>query len=377
MRHIYLITIFIISLIFQACSSDEPGKDPVPRRTLLVYMVATNNLGTAGWATRDLNEMVTGMADVDTENADVIVYLAVGSNAPALKRVTASGLETLKTYDSSLPSVSVERMTQVFSDMRGISPADKYGLVLWSHATGWITTSTTLRQGRSWGSDNGKEMAINDLGRALETHPWDFIYMDCCYMGNIESLYELRNAAPVIVASPTETPLAGMPYHLNLKWLTAETPDPVAAARSTFEYYNGLSGEDRSIAMSAYNMTYIVDLAEACRDIYAANMTLPEGFEPQTYGYRWNLSQPEFGKLYYDLAHTSRALAADAKLTEAFNQALNKFVIYAAHTPSMWNGRLPLNDCYGVSTFFPVNQSLGDMYEYSDLEWARDVLPAN
>lgn len=376
MRHIYVISILFISIILQACSSDEPGKDPVTRRTLLVYMVATNDLGSRGYATRDINEMIAGMADVDTENADVLVYQALLSETPALKRVTASGLETLKTYDTSLPSVSVERMAQVFSDMRAIAPADKYGLVLWSHATGWITTSGTLKQARSWGVDNGKEMAVHDLGRALVTHPWDFIYMDCCYMGNIESIYELRNAAPVIVASPSETPLDGMPYHLNLKWLTAETPDPVAAARSTFEYYNGFSGEAQSIAMSVYDMSYIHDLADACRDIYAANTTLPEGFEPQTYGYRWSSAQPQFDKLFYDLAHTSRALAADAQLAESFNRALDKFVIYADHTPYMWN-RLPLNDCHGIASFFPVNEALGETYDYSALEWVRDVLPAN
>lgn len=376
MKHIHAIILLIISLIVQACSSDEPGKEPVTRRTLLVYMVATNNLGSMGYATRDINEMIAGMADVDTENADVLVYQALLSETPALKRVTAAGLETLKTYDTSLPSVSIERMTQVFSDMRAIAPADKYGLVLWSHATGWITTSSTLKQSRSWGSDNGKEMSVQDLGRALVTHPWDFIYMDCCYMGNIESIYELRNAAPIIVASPTETPLDGMPYQLNLKWLTAENPDPVAAARTTFEHYNSFSGISRSIAMSAYDTNYIVDVAEACRKIYAANMTLPEDFAPQTYGYRQSLGQPQFDKLFYDLAHTSRALTTDAQLLESFNQALDKFVIYAAHTPYMWDS-LPLKDCYGVSTFFPVNQSLGDMYDYSSLEWARDVLPAN
>lgn len=50
-NHLSIANIFIASLILiatsllQACSSDEPTPDPVPSRTVIVYMAANNNLG--------------------------------------------------------------------------------------------------------------------------------------------------------------------------------------------------------------------------------------------------------------------------------------------------------------------------------------------
>ena len=60
--------------------------------------------------------------------------------------------------------------------------------------------------------DKDAAMTIPQLREALEGISFSFIYFDSCFMGNIESLYELRNNASAIVASPTEVLTEGMPY---------------------------------------------------------------------------------------------------------------------------------------------------------------------
>lgn len=220
--HLSIANIFIASLILiatsllQACSSDEPTPDPVPSRTVIVYMAANNNLGSQRYDRLDLDEMRSAAAQIP-DNSHLVVYHAARHKDPALIEITKDGDVTLKTYDGGYSdglTLTPARMKEVFSDVESLAKADSYALVLWSHGTGWVETSdsrsaSTLAEAPaatpmplSFGDDGGKEMKITSLAKALEGRHFDFIYFDCCLMGSIEVAYELKDAAPVIVASP-------------------------------------------------------------------------------------------------------------------------------------------------------------------------------
>ena len=84
------------------------------------------------------------------------------------------------------------------------------------HGTGWLPVGVYEEiknqvSSRSFGSDNKQEMSIIELESALPIK-FDFIIFDACLMGNIETIYQLRHKADVIIASPTETLVAGFPY---------------------------------------------------------------------------------------------------------------------------------------------------------------------
>jgi hypothetical protein len=49
----------------------------------------------------------------------------------------------------------------------------------------------------------------------------DYILFDACFMSNIEAIYDLRNAANYIIASPCEIMGRGFPYHRTLPYLFA------------------------------------------------------------------------------------------------------------------------------------------------------------
>jgi len=199
-------------------------------------------------------------------------------------------------------------------------------------------------------------------------------------MGNIETLYELRGCADHIVASPTETPLDGMPYDQNIPLLAAETPDLTGAAANTYLFYNQHPIPDnQSIAISVYDMARIDHVADVTRSIYATNMQMPTGFSPQTY-YQ-SFYSPVFNRKFYDLTHYATSLIDEDKnpgLTQELNRAIEEFVIYKASTQYMW-GSLPLTDCHGVSTFiYSDSNTDADRYNYRDLQWYNDVvLPAH
>ena len=76
-------------------------------------------------------------------------------------------------------------------------------------------------------------MNVTTLARVLEDENFSFIYFDCCFMMSVETLYEMRNTAPVIAGSVTELPVDGMPYHLNLSsFFRQGSADLIQAAKT-------------------------------------------------------------------------------------------------------------------------------------------------
>jgi len=83
---------------------------------------------------------------------------------------------------------------------------------------------------------DGAYMSTPALGQALAAatddgaNPFDLIFFDQCFQGNLDILYEVRRAATVFVASPNYAWLVA-PYHLYLPFFApALTPEEMAAA---------------------------------------------------------------------------------------------------------------------------------------------------
>ena len=381
--HIALTLISMLMMLSCKENKNEPAGDDRASRTVLVYMAASNTLGSGSvkYDYRDLDEMIAAAENNKLKDANILAYHAPYNETPSLKLITKHGVEILKEYDPAPYSVSIARMKEVFNDMREYAPARKYGLVLWSHASGWMfSNGTSPETSRSWGVDRGKEMSIPNLAKALTGEGFDYIYFDCCLMGNIETLYELRGCADYIVASPTETPLDGMPYDQNIPLLANGDADLAGAAANTYRFYESHPVPDnQSIAISVYDMSRIDHLASVLRTVYTANMQMPAGFSPQTYYQSFYTTV--FNRKFYDLSHYASSLinaTENPGLKEELNRAMEEFVIYKAHTQYMW-GSLPLTDCNGVSTFiYSSGNTDADRYNYRDLKWYNDVvLPAN
>lgn len=374
MKH-YIIA-FLFALIITSCGNDGPDMPDSPdevSRTVLVYVAGNNSLG-YGYDEKDIAEMEEAVKAGALNGGRLLVYHADVSGVPKLVEVTEKGLVAIKEYNDGLSSVSIASMKNVFADMRLVAPADDYGLVLWSHASGWIDNdrSPEVKMNRSWGIDGRKEMSIPDLGKALKDEHFSFIYFDCCFMGNIESLYEIRYSTDYVVASPAETPLDGMPYDLNIECFFEEVPNLVKAAKNTFNTYDALSGRSRSCTMSVYDMSHIGDVAGATRAIMQSNTMPLHGYVQQQYG------TSSFRDCFYDLTHYMKSLTADEHLLSAYEAAMDRFVVYEAHTPQMalTLPAVDLNNCHGVSCYI-VEEDAGTVMlpaRYDALQWWADIV---
>ena len=63
---------------------------------------------------------------------------------------------------------------------------------------------------------------------------------------------QMRHTAPVIAGSTTELLTTGMPYDQNIAcFFTNGQADLIGAAQNTFNLYNAMSGQSRSLNTSA------------------------------------------------------------------------------------------------------------------------------
>ena len=338
-------------------------------------MVATNNLGTDGADTDDLAEMQKAADNGDLGSGRLLVYHApADASAPRLIEITAKGQTVLNTYESGT-SATAARMNLVLDDMKALAPAESYGLVLWSHATGWLQDGIVEEavQPRSFGSDFGKRMNITTLRSVLEGRGIEYVYVDACYMATVEVAYELRNVTTHIVASASELPRDGMPYDLNVKHLIGGTRDNlVKAATNTFDLYN--SKEDpqlRTCTMAVIATDALDDLAAATAGIYRLT-PLPHPGKDVT-NYRGTARQGysiDFGE-YVNALSTASSL--EPSLADSFNAALARTVVYAAATDKLWD-MWPIHNHSGLSTYVFNNSTDYSIKGYDTLEWFEDVV---
>lgn len=362
-------TILGLLLALASCGhSDEPepggpGKEKENRRTILVYMVAANSLGDLGYDEADLGEMARAAREGQTAGGRLLVYRAAretSAGAPKLIEVTPDGtLEILKEYDTGLYSVDPARMKEVIDDAMQTAPAEGYGLVLWSHANGWLGAPEGAgNRYKAFGEDRRHYMTLQSLGKVLSDYSFDFIYADCCLMGNIETAYELRRATPLFAASPTELGLEGMPYDQNLRHLFAETPEVAEAARNTYEWY---AERGKHCQMSVILTSALDDLARESRRLWQNRTSYPDVSGVQTY-----VSDTPCHS--YDMEAYYERLGAD----DAWRAALGRAVIYKATTAKAI-GSISMDRYCGLGSGAVRSERDIDYRGYSDTQWWKTI----
>lgn len=390
----YVAAALLAVAVLCSCHRDnsEPASDSL--RTVLVYMVSSNDLGRDGYADRDLAEMEAGIKTLPSRYRWLVYQSTYDKNEPArLFEITPKGRVQLKTYSQG-ESVTAARMHQVISHVESIAPAASYGLVMWSHAYGWVmdgiddpginpTAPSASNsnvpapvpgiQPTSFGNDFGNRMNVTTLASVLSQHRFDYVYFDACYMSTVEVAYQLRHAVKTIVGSPSELPADGMPYDRNMKYLALGTVgDLKTAAANTFNHYNLQSeASSRTCTMAVINTAWMDSLASATRDIYRLT-PLPHPGSVVT-NYRGTSRQGQsidFGEYVNALAQASDV---DPNMTRRFNNHLDSAVVYHAATPKLWDV-WPIYSSSGLATYVFNSTLYYGNYGYDRLEWATDVV---
>ncbi len=354
----------ILSIGFTNCSKNEIPESGTTR-TILAYMMANNSLNS--FASKNIESMIKGATGRNLNGGNLIVYYApVGSNPELLQIREENGIVRkfhLKDYEKQ-NSADPDVMKNVIGEVISQYPADSYGLVLWSHGTAWLPSDYQNKL-KAFGQDGNNWMEIDGLAKGLPDNVFDFILFDACYMASVECVYELRNKAEYILASPTETLADGWPYAEMMPLLFATNLQLEKVGKTFYNYY--LNDSYPYATVSLTKTSGLDDLKNAVRDI------LGDKTESDIY----NLDLKKVQRLeylyrspgmLYDMADYIKQLAT----TEQYNnfiRCLGKTVVYKEHTPESYyyygipQQALPVESYCGLTVFAP-KESLPKMFEW-------------
>ena len=361
-----------MALTLFSCKKAETEEIVVVKRpkTVLLYMVANNNLSYD--AENSISRLQNGY--IPAEEGNLLVYKHCAGMDPVLLHIK-KGEEGTVVADTAYrfpPRVSATKsaLTQALNVTQALFPADSYGLILWSHGTGWIpplaSSSSAAQEQRSgscpertFGLDGKVELEIRDLAQAIP-YKLSFMLMDACFMGGIETAYEVKDSVDYYIGSPAEILTESFPYHKIMQHIFKSTPDYAAVCREYYDYYNAKSGAERSATVALMDCSKLAEVAEVAKRVF-------DQYGERIASLDLSLLQPYFrgsnSKYFYDLKDLVDAIA-DASLSAEFAAALERAVPYKASTPYFIE--LPIRRFCGVSTYVPGNPAdtkLADYYK--------------
>jgi hypothetical protein len=157
---------------------------------------------------------------------------------------------------------------------------------------------------------------------------FDYILFDACFMGNIESVYELRDVAKYIIGSPCEVMGAGFPYakiipHMLTNSGTSYDLDKLC--RDYVEYYRNEAATP-SACVAITHTAELEALASAMKRVNGAG--IKDNFSLSNVQHYEGLSAHSF----YDLEDMVEQSCADETAASEFKRQLEKTVTSRYHT---------------------------------------------
>ena len=327
--------------------------------------------------------------------------------------------DTVKTIPAGKFLTQPGVMKDVLSYVKDSFKSEHYGMIFSSHATGWLPEgyfnnptsqggggsswtwsaprrSLSLPEGavpyyepeheeglpltKSIGQEDtyhgetkiSYEMSQLDFAANIPMH-LDYLIFDACFMGCIETAYELRNVVDLVAFSPTEVLQYGFQYKTLASHLLEGEPDLYKACKDFFDKYDQETGIMRSATVTLVNCSKLENLKSVCSDLFqryreAIAAVNPEEVQPYFRSYHhW----------FYDMEDI--LLKAGINATEKANleNALSQCIVYKAATPTFYLSTLgagsgfPINVYSGFSMYLPCNGSPDLDNFYKTLAWNK------
>lgn len=363
---IYNILIICIFLTLGACSKDEKEDIQAPvSRTLLVYFGMDNNF----WpeAQEKIGAMTEGWSDYD---GNLLVYVDARGSNPRLIWIHQddSGknvAETIKTFESE-NSADPAVLNRVVDYVTKHYPAKSYGMLVLSHASGWLP-ERTLGNARSVIVDGTHEMEMRDFAAALPVK-FDFIIFDACFMGGVEVAYEFRDKADYLLLSPAEILVRpGFDYKSLPARLMGVEPDLTGVAEDLYKRF--ANSEYPYLTVSLLKTSELENLASFSAQLLRGidGESAVDLNDIQNYGFGSNT-------VFYDFGDYINHLTPD-RYTE-FKQKLDNCLVYSKATSSYYSdatGVRPIKSYSGLTVYveqaaYPFLNS-----EYKKLKWYQRI----
>ncbi len=307
-----------VMLFAVSCSSDEAIEvDDYNKQTLFVYMPwsgSTTSSGLYSYLLANLDSIESAItSNKGLGNTRLMVFLSTSANQSSLYEVTYDmGVITHTTINEYTGNsyTTVEGLTSILNEVTAYAPALNYAMIIGGHGCGWTykddwenyptraatfankyKTDEGVQMTRFFGSvsDDSYAMDIPSLADAITSAglKMQYIMFDDCYMANVETAYELREATNFLIASTSEVMAIGMPYVELWSYLASTSPSYTNIVSEFYDFYSEYSYPYGSL--SAIDCREMDDLAALMKEInteytfdeaYRDSVQILDGFSP-------------------------------------------------------------------------------------------------
>ena len=414
--------ICLVALVFllSSCEGLDPDKDKVaPENVMIFISEGFNNL--SSYLLQDIQDMKKGYIP---QKNDKNVLLILGHHlkrgydvmtSPNLVRLYMDNevmvCDTIMTLPEGSRLTTKQNLKAFLSFIQDEFPVENYGLVLSSHATGWLPagyysnpaiyekkaggTAGVMRAGYSSifahtypetdpslpitktimaekiGSDMSEEMEIEDFADAIPMH-LNYILFDACLMGCVEVAYALRNVADYIGFSQAEVMSEGFDYVNLASRLLSDQPDPRSVCEDYIALYESFTGSYRSATISLVRTENLPALASVCKGLFEKYREQIAALEPD--------NVQCFGgtkRYFYDLYDILSKAGAEQKDLAALDAAFNDCIAYKGTTGQYYSASdSSTHEIYsfcGLTTYLsPAGTAFLNTF-YQSLDWNKDT----
>lgn len=351
-------------------------------RTVLIYAVNKSSLSYD--FTTDSNEILQAASQIDLKKYQILVYKTDSNQHCGLYTVKKDNKGNLQysliqSFDRDVTSTHPERIKDVINLSLQLFPNSKYDLIFWGHGMSWkpyFTDHSVAQSGNYFaygGEFNGDKdesgklrtdwTEIDELADAVPDNVFDMIWFDCCYMTGIEVIYEFRNKCNTFVGYPSEVWSEGLQYNLILPYIMSPSHNIVAAANTFFNYYND---NREPVTIAVIDMTQLENVADWVRKIIHSGAARPASYQLLNYSRTAGSPFYDFKQFFNEVA----ALNYNSELSDSFNKALDKMIIYHDGSEKDFNFKdWDVTNISGLSTHFYQNGTLPDEDYYESLDW--------
>ena len=366
-----LFTLFIcmisLAMTFTSCSEEAFDTDSVNKQTILVFYPWTgsqSSTGLLGYLQNNIDSISDGIIDrKGLNNSRVLVFLSDKYNHSTLYdlqyNATTKSVDRvpLKEYEGA-SYASAEGIADILNEVKTKASALNYALIVGVHGCGWTYASDWSRypyyarpsvtrprdnnfSGIQFGPDPNapltrffgsvslaeNAMDISTLAEGIRESglKMQYILFDACYMGNIETAYELKDVTNYMIASGSEIMAAGLPYRSMWSYLNSATPNYSGIVSTSVNFYKNSS--DPFCNLAAIDCRQVEKLAGVMKEINAqyqlsASVSLDsiqhlDGFRPN---------------LFYDLETYVDSLHPSGYLLDQFKSQLKLTIKASDHT---------------------------------------------
>ena len=336
-----------------------------------------------------LNSNIQGDAQIivittDSTNDATLYELRYDSNLGKAVQEKVKELSLPTPYNSALFEANLRAALE-------FAPAEKYSLVIGSHGLAWVpkTPSSSLsrhlmRLGFDpttlWQRNKNAEMTrhlgdstptrydVSEIADAIQTNniKFDYILFDACFMGNVESAYELRNATKYMIGSPCEVMGYGFPYAKIMQYMLIDGGTSYNLDKICSEYVQYYKSEatTKSACVAVTNTSELEALAQTMKAVNDAG--IKDGFSLANVQYY----EGQIPHSFYDLGDLVEQSCADATVAVAFKKQLDKTVTSRYHTDSFYSAYGANNQYYHDINYYS-GISTSAMVEHYSTDWQQ------